>query len=228
MKRDDYGRTDRVYNRIDKGEAWPTQPHGGSPQQNMQMWTMLGDMQWQGLIKESDSSWASPIVLVQKKNGDLCFCRLQETIQCQKVRLFPTAPDWRHSEHAGWRQIVLHSGPEEWLLAGGSASGQQGEDWVLDGSRAIAVHSYALWPLQCSSDVLEVNRDRPKRPHLWVMSRVLDDVIMIGCMFQEHLFQTMESVPAVPRSPPKPQSAEVLNSFRRKYGTSGILCHLRG
>jgi hypothetical protein len=36
----------------------------------------------------------------------------------------------------------------------------------------VAVHVHDLWTLQRSSDVLDVNRDCPKRSHLWVMSRV--------------------------------------------------------
>jgi hypothetical protein len=40
--------------------------------------------------------------------------------------------------------MVLHSGPEERLLAGGSAPGQQGENYILDESRAMTVHDRAL------------------------------------------------------------------------------------
>jgi hypothetical protein len=66
-------------------------------------------------------------------------------------------------------------------------------------SRALAFHSHALWPLQCSSDIWEVNGDRLKQHH---DSRFvyLGDVIVIGCTFQEHLVQPAESVPAVVRS----------------------------
>jgi hypothetical protein len=35
---------------------------------------MLEDMQRRGVIEESDSSWSSIVVLVQKNNGDLSFC----------------------------------------------------------------------------------------------------------------------------------------------------------
>jgi hypothetical protein len=35
---------------------------------------MLEDMRQRGVIEESDSPWSSPVVLVPKKNGDLCFC----------------------------------------------------------------------------------------------------------------------------------------------------------
>jgi hypothetical protein len=35
---------------------------------------MLKDMQWCGVIEDSDSPWSSPVVLARNKNGDLCFC----------------------------------------------------------------------------------------------------------------------------------------------------------
>jgi hypothetical protein len=35
---------------------------------------MLDDMQRRSVIKESDSPWSSPVVLVWKKIGDLRFC----------------------------------------------------------------------------------------------------------------------------------------------------------
>jgi hypothetical protein len=34
---------------------------------------MLNDMQRFGFIEESDSPWSSPVILIMKKNGELCF-----------------------------------------------------------------------------------------------------------------------------------------------------------
>jgi hypothetical protein len=55
--------------------------------------------------------------------------------------------------------MVLHSGPVEPLLAGGSEF-ELGEDCILDRPRAVAVSGHALWPLQHSSNVWAVNGDR--------------------------------------------------------------------
>jgi hypothetical protein len=48
--------------------------------------------------------------------------------------------------------MVLHTGPEEWLLTGGSSSGRE-EDRVFDGSMAMAAHDHAHWTPQRPSDV---------------------------------------------------------------------------
>jgi hypothetical protein len=83
----------------------------------------------------------------------------------------PIASDGRHSGHAGWNQMVLRSRSEERLLVGRSASRQE-EDYVLDGSGAMAVRGHALWPLQRSNHIWAVNANRLKRPHLRVISRI--------------------------------------------------------
>jgi hypothetical protein len=72
----DYGRTNRVYHRIDTGEARPIrQPPRRLPlAKRAEATEMLEDMRRRGVIEESDSPWSSPVVLVRKKNGDLSFC----------------------------------------------------------------------------------------------------------------------------------------------------------
>jgi hypothetical protein len=67
--------------------------------------------------------------------------------------------------HAGSSQMVLHSVPKERLLASVSPGDRQREVCILEELRAIAVHSYALWPLHYSSDILELNGDSLKMPH---------------------------------------------------------------
>ena len=72
----DYGRTDRVYHRIDTGDARPIrQPPRRLPlaKQN-EVNGLVDDMKGRGVIEDSDSPWSSPVVLVRKKDGSLRFC----------------------------------------------------------------------------------------------------------------------------------------------------------
>jgi hypothetical protein len=73
---EDYGRTNKVYHRINTGDAKPIrQPPRRLPlAKQAEVSEMLNDMQCHGVIEESDSPWSSPIVLVRKKNGELHFC----------------------------------------------------------------------------------------------------------------------------------------------------------
>jgi hypothetical protein len=72
---EDYGRTNKVYHRIDTGDARPIrQPPRRIPlAKQAEVKEMLDDMQRHGVIEESDSPWSSPVVLVKKKNGELRF-----------------------------------------------------------------------------------------------------------------------------------------------------------
>jgi hypothetical protein len=76
MDTDDYGWTNRVCYHIDIGEARPIrQPPRRLPLANQaDVGAMLKNMQCHGVIKESESPWSFPIILVRKKNRDLHFC----------------------------------------------------------------------------------------------------------------------------------------------------------
>jgi hypothetical protein len=71
----DYGRTNKVYHRIDMGDARPIrQPQRRIPlAKQVEVRELLGDMPRNGVIEESDCPWSSPIVLV-RKNGELRLC----------------------------------------------------------------------------------------------------------------------------------------------------------
>jgi hypothetical protein len=72
----DFGRTDRVYHRIDTGDARPIrQPACIFPlAKQAEVNDVLDDMKEKGVIEESYGPWSSPVVLVRKHNGDLRFC----------------------------------------------------------------------------------------------------------------------------------------------------------
>lgn len=73
---EDFGQTDFVKHHIHTGDvAHIHERHCPLPPSVYQeMKTMLADMLERGVIKESCSPWATPIVLVKKKDGSWCFC----------------------------------------------------------------------------------------------------------------------------------------------------------
>ena len=73
---EDLGRTNLVQHRITTGEAAPIrQPPRRLPlSQREEAKTQVEKLLKHGIIEESSSPWASPIVLVQKKDGSFRFC----------------------------------------------------------------------------------------------------------------------------------------------------------
>ena len=72
----DLGRTDRLQHCIHTGDATPVrQPvRRVSPHRRKEVQKLLQEMLEKRVIEPSTSSWASPIVLVQKKDGSVRFC----------------------------------------------------------------------------------------------------------------------------------------------------------
>jgi len=68
--------TERVYHRIDTGDAQPIHqlPCRLPLAKQALVNNLLEDMKSTGVIEESDSPWSSPVVLVRKKGGSLRFC----------------------------------------------------------------------------------------------------------------------------------------------------------
>ena len=73
---EDFGRTEVTTHHIDTGDARPIRQHTRRipPFQREEARKLLQDMLKKRVISPSKSPWASPIVLVKKKNGSLRFC----------------------------------------------------------------------------------------------------------------------------------------------------------
>ena len=72
----DLGCTNRLKHHINTGNAAPVRqpPRRISPHRQEEVMALLADMENQGIIQPSKSPWASPVVLVQRKDNTLCFC----------------------------------------------------------------------------------------------------------------------------------------------------------
>ncbi|CAM5088700.1 unnamed protein product [Eretmochelys imbricata] len=70
------GRTEQAYHSIDTGNAHPikAKPYRVSHQAKTAIEWEIQDMLQMGVIRPSNSAWASPVVLVPKPDGEIRFC----------------------------------------------------------------------------------------------------------------------------------------------------------
>lgn len=76
VNEEDYGRTDLVQHQIHTGDTPPIKQKYRPlpPLMYKEIKILLADMLKKGVIRESSSPWAAPIVLVRKKDGSWRFC----------------------------------------------------------------------------------------------------------------------------------------------------------
>ena len=74
--RQDLGQTNVTYHQIDTGDAAPIKqaPRRLPIHRRKEVEHLINEMQEQGVIQPSQSPWAFPIMLVQKKDGSIRFC----------------------------------------------------------------------------------------------------------------------------------------------------------
>jgi len=76
LSEQDLGRTNMTRHHINTGNARPIkqQPRRTSPSKHAEIERQVEDLLQRGLVKESNSPWSSPVVLVTKKDGSQRFC----------------------------------------------------------------------------------------------------------------------------------------------------------
>jgi hypothetical protein len=146
-KSGDHGRTEKVYHRIDTGDARPIrQPPRRLPlAKQAEVNDVLEDMKSKGVIEESDSPWSSPVVLVRKKDGSLRFCvdyrRLNDVtkkdcfllLRIDDILDMLAGAKWFSTLDlkSGYWQVALHPQDKE-------------KNGIFHWTRAVAIHGYAL------------------------------------------------------------------------------------
>jgi hypothetical protein len=147
----------------------------------------LGDMQRHGVIEESDSTWSSPVVLV-RKNGELRFCvDYRKLNDVTKKDCFPlpqiddtldtlAGAKWFSTLDlkSGYWQVDVHPDDKEKTAF---STGQ--------GLWQFTVMPFGLWNAPATFERL---METVLRGHTYDSCLVyLDDVIVIGRTFQEHI-----------------------------------------
>jgi hypothetical protein len=188
MQSGDYGRTNRVYHRMNIGEARPIrQPPRRLLAKRAEATDLLENMRRRGVIEESDSPWSSPVVLVRKKNGDLRFCvdyRKVNDVTRKDYFPMPRIDDtlgtlagakWFSTldlKSCYW-QVDLHPDKEKTAFSTGQ------------GLWKFTVMPFDLWNAPATFERLMETVLRSLAGESCLV--YLDDVIVIGRSFQEHL-----------------------------------------
>ena len=73
---DDFGQTSKIKHTINTGDAQPLRQRARRlpPYRREEAQRLLSDMLSKDIIQRSSSPWASPVVLVGKKDGSIRFC----------------------------------------------------------------------------------------------------------------------------------------------------------
>ncbi|CAM4493555.1 unnamed protein product, partial [Caretta caretta] len=103
------GLTERAYHSIDTGNAHPirAQPYWVSPQAKTAIEREIQDMLQMGVIRPSGSTWASPVVLVSKPYGQICFCVDYHKLNAvTRPDNYPMPRTDELLEKLGWAQFI--------------------------------------------------------------------------------------------------------------------------
>jgi len=114
----DVGRTNVLQHHINTGTSPPIrQPARRVPLPRRDtVHQLLQEMRDKGIISPSKSPWASPIVLVKKKDGTTRFC--VDYRKMNNITIKDAYPLPRVDGHLSRVSLVLNIRPEKWLLAG--------------------------------------------------------------------------------------------------------------
>ena len=92
---DDIGQTDMAHNHIGTSADTPIRQraHRASPAMRMEIQSQVDDLLRRGIIEESYSTWANPIVMVKKKDNIYRLCIDYRALNAVTVRDSHPSPD---------------------------------------------------------------------------------------------------------------------------------------
>ena len=192
----DLGRTSKLRHTINTGDAPPIrQPvRRVSPPQREQVKNLLADMLDHGVIEPSSSPWASPVVLVRKKDGSMRFCvdyrRLNEVTRKDAYPL-PRIDMTLDSLHGSQWFSTLDLASGYWQVEMEEPDREKTAFCTTEGLYQFKVMPFGLCNAPASFQRL---MDLVLSGLQWSQCLVyLDDIIVLGRSFQEHI-NNLESV----------------------------------
>ena len=157
---DDLGRTRLLYHHICTGDTQPIRQRARRLplHQHSQVRKLLNDMLDNGIIEPSTGPWASPIVLVRKKDGGIrfCidFCKLNQYTQ-KDAQPLPRIDETLDALDGACYFSTLDLASGYWQVE--LASKRQGKDRLCYPFRILSVSGHALWVMQCPCYISKVN-----------------------------------------------------------------------
>ena len=187
---DDFGRNSLVQHPIDTGDAHPIrqQVRRIPPARRQEVTQLLQDMRHKDIIQPSTSPWASPIVLVRKKDGSMRFCvdyRKLNALTRKDAYPLPRIDDTLDTlSGAQWFSTLdLLSG--YWQVEMDPADKPKTAFCTPEGLFEFNVMPFGLCNAPATFQRL---MDSVLAGLLWTSCLVyLDDIIVMGTSFEDHL-----------------------------------------
>lgn len=179
----------RILHRINTGTAQPIRqkPYRVSPSERKIIDEQVRDMLQKGVIRESSSPWAAPVILVKKKDGTWRFCvdyRRLNSVTKRDVYPLPRIDDALDCLHSAsyFSSIDLRSG--YWQIPVHSMDKEKTAFVTPDGLYEFNVMPFGL----CNAPAtFERFMDTILRGLKWnICMCYLDDVVIFGRTFSEH------------------------------------------
>ena len=180
----DLGRIDKLRHCIDTGHA-PQPVHRISPHRREEVRKLLNQMLEGGIIEPSSSPWAAPVVLVQKKDGSTRFCvdyrKLNEVTRKDAYPL-PRIDMTLDTLHGSQWFTTLDLISGYWQVEMESADKEKAAFCTTEGLFQFKVMPFGLCNAPASFQRLILSGVQ------WSQCLVyLDDIIVLGRTFEEHL-----------------------------------------
>ena len=161
MDDSELGETNVVHHSINTGEHPPIRqaPRRVPFVLRKKIEEMVDEMVQKGIIQPSKSPWASPVVLVTKKDGGTRFCVDYRKLNAvTKLDTFPL-PRIDDSRLACPHQVFYNTGPCSRILASTNGASIPRENCFLYIFWPIRVPPHAVRPVQCSGHVPTADGD---------------------------------------------------------------------